>query len=753
GVLNINSPSINGYNLDYIKGTFSYNGSDFEHQLTGANINEEHRLSGSIRFPDSHKIFDFSRPFFNLKLQLQNFRLNSLLSGLPLKEELRLNGDIRLTGDDLSQELSLKLRSPASSLEGSLNLKEWKRYEYEFYSFIKTAELKVLSPEFFDTALKIKAKGTGVFPEINGFLNIHSEEVRLNGVPVGALKFDGVIEKDSLALAGSLFDGLLILRARGDVVAPFNYNVEIEFRDASYKTIFRALIKDAPEDVDLGLKGNLILVKEAHVLSGNLYFDKFAISGFGHELRNRVPVKLELRDKRLVISSLEMINEGGSVKASGEINIGEGYALDLRGSTYLWPFKKFSRSIKNIKGKVDFGITVSGKWDSPQLSGEVSLKDGTLSIEDIPYQVTEVNSLIRFNENRINIEQFRGKVAGGIVYAKGIAYLRGFRLGRFNMEVTLNNISATVSEDFTLTFDSNLYLKGERYLRLITGEVRLKKAFYRKFIEWRSWMLKRAEEMPAPPEVSIPTFLDASLNIKITGPIPDASSVLMVDNNIANAKLKVDFLLKGTLKKPVILGRVETLEGMVYFRNNELKLISATADFTTPDRIDPYFRIRAETFSRGYRISLLMEGYLRKFNLSLSSEPHLDEVDIIALLAVGETGTALKGYGGGIGAAEASSFITGQLQETLEHRARLYTGIDRVQISPYVSKTGEIGPRVTVGKKLGERLSILYSSAVGSRESDVIKVEYELSKKIMLVGEKDERGSMGGDIKFRFQFR
>lgn len=751
GSIVLNSVFIKGYSLELIKGTFFYNGSEFEPLLTGTATEEEHRLSGSIRFENSKELFDFSAPSFNLRLQLKNMRLKSLIPESGLKDEIRVDGEVKFRGDNLSQGFEIKLRRLNSRLDGSLALKRWKEYEYEVYSSIKPADLGLLNTGVLDTAFRIRAKGNGSLPEINGFLSIHSDEVRLNGRPLGLIKLDGVIERNVFAVAGSLFDGLLTLKAQGNI-SPLNYRGEIEFRDASYKSLFQAFIKDAPEDINLDLKGILKIERKDKLLSGALYFERFIISGLGHELRNKEPVQVELKNNRLMIRSLSMVNEGATVAVSGVVNMGEAYDLELKGSTYLWPFKRFSRSIKTIKGKVDFGIMISGKWDSPQFSGDIALKDGTLSIEDIPYQVTEVNSLIRFNENRVNIEQFSGKIAGGSVDARGIAYLRGFRLGRFNMEVTLRNISATLSEDFSLSFDSTLYLKGERYLKLITGEVRLRKAFYRRYIEWRTWMLKGKEPAPQP-EVSIPTFLDAALNIKITGPLSETASVLMIDNNIANAKLKVDFLLKGTLKRPVLLGRIETLEGVVYFRNNELKLINAAADFTNPERIDPYFKIRAETFSRGYRINLLIEGHLRKFNLSLSSEPPLDEVDIIALLAVGETGTALKGYGGGIGAAEASSFLTGQLQETIEQRARLYTGIDRVQISPYVSKTGEIGPRVTVGKKLGDRLSILYSSAVGSKESDVIKIEYELNKKVFLVGEKDERGSMGGDIKFRFQFR
>lgn len=769
GNINLISPSIKDYDLEHVTGSFFYTASIFEPFLKGSSRGEEHSLSGTVSF-DSRKVFDFSNPKFNLKGQFKDLRLKPLLPHHEIiaEKEPRIDGEVTLKGDNLYEEFNFRFKKATSYLNGVLNLTRWQEYNYSLYSMIHLRDLELIDPQVLDSGIQIMATGNGTLPDINGFLNIKSDMVSFNKVPVGAIKLDGVIEKGSIAVAGTLLDGLITLKGKGNLKAPIKYNLEMEMKDGSYKPLIQALIKDAPEDIAFGLNGNLRIHGEGPIISGNLNLEKFLIGGYGHQLKNREPVHITIDRNIITIKSLRMVNEAGEISLAGRVYVADRYDLEFKGSSYLWPFKRFSRSIKTIKGKVDFSISVSGKWESPQLSGDLSLKDGTIGIEDIPYHVTEVNCSIRFNGNRVDMESLRGKVAGGIIDAKGVAYLRGFRLGRFNIEVNLQNISAMPSEEFTISFDSALYFKGERNLQLITGDVRLRKAFYRKYIEWRSWMLK-GRELRAPVEgfpenseifwgrdVTIPSYLDAKLNIRITGPLPGAYAgrdVIVIDNNIASAALKVDVLLKGTLRRPVILGRIETLSGVVYFRNNELKLLSATLDFSNPQRIDPYFRVKAETFSRGYRINLLVEGHLRRFNLSLSSEPPLDEVDIIALLAVGETGTALKGYGGGIGAAEASSFITGQFQETLEQRARLYTGINRVQISPYVSKTGEVGPRVTVGKKLGERLSILYSSAVGSKESDVIKIEYELSKKVFLVGEKDERGSIGGDIKFRFQFR
>ena len=64
------------------------------------------------------------------------------------------------------------------------------------------------------------------------------------------------------------------------------------------------------------------------------------------------------------------------------------------------------------------------------------------------------------------------------------------------------------------------------------------------------------------------------------------------------------------------------------------------------------------------------------------------------------------------------------------------------------------GPRLTVQKRLMEdRLSVTYISAVDPAEEEVIKLEYRIDRGISLIGERDESGRLGGDIKSRLEFR
>ncbi|HDZ83989.1 MAG TPA: hypothetical protein ENH45_02120, partial [Nitrospirae bacterium] len=81
-------------------------------------------------------------------------------------------------------------------------------------------------------------------------------------------------------------------------------------------------------------------------------------------------------------------------------------------------------------------------------------------------------------------------------------------------------------------------------------------------------------------------------------------------------------------------------------------------------------------------------------------------------------------------------------------------GFERFEIDPRTTSTGAVSSKVTVGKRLlGERLLVTYSSSIGSTELDVIKLQYKLTDNLSLIGSRDEIGDVGGDIKFRFEFK
>lgn len=437
------------------------------------------------------------------------------------------------------------------------------------------------------------------------------------------------------------------------------------------------------------------------------------------------------------------------LRASGSLAVGQSYNITLEGSSALSPFKSLSTRLGVLKGDAEFVVGITGDWEKPKLNGGVTLANGSIGLKEYPaHRVTDLKGYLYMDNDRVVLDHLSGKIGGGDLDFSGILYLRKFKFSRFYVEAKMKNVTSAVSNDFSITFGGSLLYKGTPESQMVSGNIEINRARYRERIDWKSWLLqtKKAEVVKA----DISNFEKADLNVSITG-----KNNIVIDNNIARAVGSVDMVLRGKIYRPSLLGRIETSEGKVFFRNNEFNILHASADFSDPNRLNPFISIAAETVVTGYKIKMNLEGQLDRFNMSLSSDPPLKEMDILALLTVGQTGGSSKGLEAGIGAGEATSFVTGKMQDVVEERIHSITGLDRFQVDPHVSKTtGTVEPRVTVSKRLmGDKLFVTYATTVSTAEEQIIKLEYFMNRNISLIGVRDERGITGADVRFRFEFK
>ena len=174
-----------------------------------------------------------------------------------------------------------------------------------------------------------------------------------------------------------------------------------------------------------------------------------------------------------------------------------------------------------------------------------------------------------------------------------------------------------------------------------------------------------------------------------------------------------------------------------------------------PRRFNPIIDLQAETKVKEYQVQLNLSGSMDKLRVQLSSDPPLEDPDIISLLTLGRTSAGLKGHEAAVTTGEAASFVTGQIQDAVESRMKKITGLDRFQIDPYLTSSGvSTGPRLTVGKSLlSDQLYLTYSSNLGTSEDQFVRLEYVVNKNLSIVGEKDEQGNLGADVKVRFEFK
>jgi translocation and assembly module TamB len=525
------------------------------------------------------------------------------------------------------------------------------------------------------------------------------------------------------------------------------WSAEMEITKGRYDFLATAFLEEIPEDMMFNITGKAMLSGTKDRFDADATLTQITLAMFGQSFSNDDDIVFSIDDGKVLLPKFKLRSGTTSVNFQGSFRYNDFYDVMIDGTSSLAPLKAVSEKVRLLRGKARFVLALQGDWEKPNINGGIDVTGGAFGLKGIPQRLASINGYSYFEDDTVVIERVKAKLGGGDIELSGVMKLDGLKTRAVNLDMLLKDVNLMMTQGFKANLGGNIIYRGDPDSKLITGEVSINRAEYKDRIEWRSWLLKAKKAKAAEGKKGL--LDDIQLSVRLYG-----EDNVSIDNNVARAKLSIDTILRGTIGEPLLLGRVEATEGKVYFRNSEFSIVRATADFSDTAHKDPYVDIVAETTAKGYRVWLTLEGRLQQLDLTLVSDPELEDEEILSLLTVGEFGEKLRGLEGGIGAAEASSVLTGQFQNVVEERLRDLTGISRFTIDPYVSRrTGTITPRVTVSKRLGSDLFVTYSSSMSTSEEQEVKLEYVINRNISLLGGQDDLGTLGGDVRFKFFFK
>jgi autotransporter translocation and assembly factor TamB len=599
--------------------------------------------------------------------------------------------------------------------------------------------------------LAIESGGSFARPVVTAALNVH--DLLLNRTAMGGMDMNLQIKDRMLTSTASMADEHMHLSARLGLVRPYplSARVEVDVRGADPFLVVTS--NELQGRTRLTAAGNISFsgnLSDSTSIAGSATFQRLAFFVGDYRIENSGPVALSLAGDRIAITSLNMEGQGTKLAVTGGAKIFKEINLSLSGTSNLSMLRPLFNQLEHTDGTAEVRLAIRESWAKPEIDGEVLIKDGEIKIRDIRQKISSLSGKITFDGSRIVADSATGEFGGGTFKASGKAELAGLSIRDFSSRAVFDNVTVKHPEGLSASFSGEVNFDGNNQEQLATGEVFIKRARYDKRIEWKSMLVAFGKGLAARRTGGVGAGIDTQFNVRFYG-----KDNILFQNNLAKVPLDVDVILHGTLSHPQLLGRVEARQGSVYFRQNEFKILHASADFVDPNRINPVLDIQAEIQVREYMIRMAVSGTADRAVVTLLSDPSLPDSDILALLALRKTGTELKGRESGVGMSEAASFASGKFQDIFESRARSLTGLDRFQIDPYVS-TGETAvPRVTVGKEIvQDKVFITYSSNVGAAMPEqIFRVEYILNKHFSLVGERNELGNTWADIKYRIDFK
>ncbi|MGD0790166.1 MAG: translocation/assembly module TamB domain-containing protein [Terriglobales bacterium] len=603
-----------------------------------------------------------------------------------------------------------------------------------------------------DFALRVS--GTSEQPSLEA--HVHLKDLALDKERAGDFYVDAVTHGRELDLtAHSDFDKAALTIA-GSIALEHDFNADLNlaFHHLDADSLLRIYLPGkitghSPLDGTLQVRGPLRTLRD---LKATAEIQSFSADVEHVQIQSVGPIRFEVADQVLLVEDLHLAGSGTDFTAHGRAHLTGPQELDLRldGSVNMALCQSLNPKIL-ARGTLGVNLNATGTLAQPVLQGRLEVKNTFVSHNDFPSGLSDLNGVLRFDRNRIQIESLSGTTGGGTVALTGSAtYQSGVFLIDFG--ATAHDVRLRYPPGVSSTANADLRLTGSTNSALLSGDVVVTKLAVTPGFDFGAYLERSRQATVLTQSDSLQNRLRLDVHVATTPELQMQTAVARLSGN-------ADLRVRGTAERPAILGRVEVLEGEISFNGNKYKLERGDVTFANPAKTQPIIDLQAATRVRDYDITVQFRGDASVTNglkVTWQSEPQLPEADVIALLALGRTReeSAAAASGGTLGfGGEASNLLINQaLNSTLNSRLQRLFGASRVKIDPQglASATNLVrGPQVTVEQQVASNLTLTYSTNVSVSNQQIIQVEYNVTRTISIVALRDQNGVVSFDFKIR----
>jgi len=400
----------------------------------------------------------------------------------------------------------------------------------------------------------------------------------------------------------------------------------------------------------------------------------------------------------------------------------------------------------NAAGLLVIDVHVTGTGENPQGNGTVKVQQGafTLAATGAKYTNATVDATLQGQAvqiTRILIHDSDGSPLQGT----GRVQLENRAVRDVEFTITGDDFTVLDNEYGRMSVDASLNLVGAIRALKVAGLVRVHSARIEvdRVLERFASTPYEAEARPGA-AVSKPAdepALPLGLNLSIQ--VPDnlilrgrdlrtnASALGLGDVNLTAGG---DFTLvrEGT-SAPVLLGTISTVRGTYDFQGRKFQVLrDGTITFRGETPVDPALNVTAEREISGIVAHVTVGGTMREPQLTLSSQPPLDQSDILSLIVFNQPANRL-GAGQASNLGERAAQIAGGFVVTpIASSVGRALNLDVLEVDP--SGDENAGPTVTVGQQVGEKLFVRFKQLFGSQPVSEFQLEYQLTNILRLQG-------------------
>ncbi len=394
--------------------------------------------------------------------------------------------------------------------------------------------------------------------------------------------------------------------------------------------------------------------------------------------------------------------------------------------------RQFVPALERIDGDLALDVNVNGTIAKPVLSGSADTKINVARFSNATLPaLTNFTARIGFTNDTLNLENFRGDLAGGPFTLAGRVSFPKLTQPNLDLQLKANAVLVARNDDLTARADADLRVSGPLTSASVSGNVALTNSQFLKNIDLIPIGLPgRPAPGPKPPsdtpDLSFPKppLRDWKFDVAIKTKDP-----FVIRGNLANGDALVDMKLTGTGLQPKIDGsvRLQNVEATLPF--SRLEIQQGFVYFNPSDPLNPGVDLQGTSLIRDYTVHVYVYGTANEPQAIFSSEPPLPQEEIISLLATGTTREELLS-GGNVLAGRAVMLLGQELYRKIFKKGQSTkpnSVFDKLQVD-----VGNVDPRT------GQQTAT---------------ARFRVNEKVQLIGDIGVQGDFRGTVKYVIRFR
>jgi len=399
---------------------------------------------------------------------------------------------------------------------------------------------------------------------------------------------------------------------------------------------------------------------------------------------------------------------------------------------------------EGAQGKINYIAEIRGTRAEPNVKGVIDFQGKVFPFPNFAHALRNYSGLVFFENGEFSVRSIQGKFGGGDILGSGRLKLGKGGVEVIDVKAEGKNLLLSPLERTKALTDGSISLVKDAKKFVLNGEFLVHR------LTWRREITENFAFSTSPyyePREE-PGFFDGiTLNLKIK-----ADDDAWMENSLGRIRGRFDLNIMGNINSPIVLGDIEALDGELNFQDRKFRILNGRVSFINPQTIEPYLSFKGETYVKDYRVTFSLDGLLDHLNPEFSSSPPLPPEDVLALLAMGEAFKRTYSYDMSTRLSTAS-LLSFQLSEEAKKKAEALFLVDRFRIDPFViGSSAEVTARLTVGKNISRNFFILYSTNLTTQREEIIRMEWQLTRDLSIVGTRDEQGRIGFDFKIHKRF-